>query len=82
MEKVSDFGGKEGEPKWFSVDDGVMGGVSKGKLSVEDGTLVFSGKLSLENNGGFSSLRSGDKKYDFSGKGGFRDAGKGGWTDL
>ncbi|MGJ8642834.1 MAG: CIA30 family protein [Luteolibacter sp.] len=68
MEKISGFDGKEGEPKWFSVDDGVMGGVSKGGLVVENGTLVFSGKLSLENNGGFSSLRSGDKEYDFSGK--------------
>lgn len=71
MEKVSDFERKAGEPEWFSVDDGVMGGVSKGGLVIEDGKLVFSGKLSLENNGGFSSLRTGDKNYDFTGKEGF-----------
>lgn len=71
MKLISGFDGKEDEPEWFSVDDGVMGGVSKGGLVVEDGTMIFSGKLSLENNGGFSSLRSGEKKYDFSGKEGF-----------
>ena len=48
-----------------------MGGVSKGKPVTNDGTMVFSGKLSLENNGGFSSLRTGDRKYDFTGKDGF-----------
>lgn len=71
LTKISEFDGNAGEPKWFSVDDGVMGGVSKGTLVIKDGVLVFSGKLSLENDGGFSSLRTGDRKYDFSGKGGF-----------
>jgi hypothetical protein len=36
-----------------------MGGVSDGRLKVtEEGTLEFSGTLSLENNGGFASVRS------------------------
>lgn len=44
-----------------------MGGLSKGKVSfTEDGTLLFNGKLSLENNGGFSSLRTRDVKLDLS----------------
>ena len=44
---------------WRVVDDGVMGGRSKGNLNVsEDGVLTFSGTLSLENRGGFSSLRT------------------------
>jgi len=43
---------------WQTVDDGVMGGRSVGRLKVtEAGTLAFSGNLSLENNGGFSSAR-------------------------
>ncbi|WKN44356.1 CIA30 family protein [Tunicatimonas pelagia] len=43
---------------WRVVDDGVMGGVSSGKFTVsEDGFGVFAGKVSLENNGGFSSVR-------------------------
>ena len=44
-----------------------MGGRSKGQLSFTDsGTLQFTGKLSLENNGGFSSLRTRDLKLDLS----------------
>ena len=40
---------------WISVNDGVMGGVSKGGFKRTDaGTMVFSGDLSLENNGGFA----------------------------
>lgn len=46
--------------EWEVVNDGVMGGISKGNFSVSDeGILNFSGTLSLENNGGFSSIRSG-----------------------
>ena len=57
----------ETTPQWFPVNDGVMGGLSKGKPTVKDGSLHFRGDLSLENNGGFSSIRTaGD--YDFSGK--------------
>lgn len=42
---------------WRAVNDGVMGGVSSGSM-VQDGEhLVFTGDLSLENNGGFSSVR-------------------------
>jgi uncharacterized surface protein with fasciclin (FAS1) repeats len=45
--------------EWRVVDDGVMGGLSKGNLEVsEEGILTFFGKLSLENNGGFSSIRT------------------------
>ena len=43
---------------WNVVNDTVMGGVSSGRLVVEDGMLVFSGELSLDNNGGFASVRS------------------------
>ena len=43
---------------WIIVDDVVMGGKSSGtfKLSTE-GYGVFEGSVSLENNGGFSSVR-------------------------
>ena len=44
---------------WQVVDDGVMGGLSRGNISVSKaGILTFSGTLSLKNNGGFSSIRS------------------------
>lgn len=53
--------------EWRVVNDGVMGGLSKGKLEIiDDGVLKFSGNLSLENNGGFSSIRTGNLKRDLS----------------
>lgn len=42
---------------WSAVNDGVMGGLSEGGPDIRDGVLHFSGNLSLENNGGFSSIR-------------------------
>lgn len=43
---------------WTIVDDRVMGGRSQGNLEInKSGHAVFSGDVSLENNGGFSSLR-------------------------
>lgn len=52
---------------WRIVDDGVMGGLSKGKVTLSDsGVLRFSGKLSLENNGGFSSIRTARINLDLS----------------
>ncbi|NNE91878.1 MAG: hypothetical protein HKN23_09550, partial [Verrucomicrobiales bacterium] len=53
--------------KWQVVNDGVMGGLSQGKLEItDDGTMRFTGNLSLKNNGGFSTVRSGDVSYNLS----------------
>ena len=43
---------------WFPIDDGVMGGCSRSRL-VHDpaGFAVFEGVVSLENGGGFASVR-------------------------
>jgi monofunctional biosynthetic peptidoglycan transglycosylase len=47
------------EPNWYIVDDDVMGGVSSSKIDFSDkGIMSFSGTMSLDNNGGFSSVRS------------------------
>ncbi len=65
------FDFQPGVPPWNSVDDNVMGGVSSsGGRITEDGTLLFSGTMSLENNGGFASLRSPWNPIDLSGKDG------------
>lgn len=57
----------EDEPSWYSVDDDVMGGVSSSKVAVtEPGMLLFSGTMSLENNGGFASTRSSWYAMDLS----------------
>lgn len=42
---------------WVSRDDGVMGGLSKGNFALKPGgPAVFSGRVSLDNDGGFSSV--------------------------
>jgi len=52
---------------WFVVDDGVMGGLSRGNFkSSKEGTSVFWGTVSLENNGGFSSVRYRQSPTDVS----------------
>jgi hypothetical protein len=55
---VFDFGADGSADGWGVVNDTVMGGVSSGQLALTDGVLVFTGDLSLENNGGFASMRS------------------------
>ncbi len=56
---------------WRPVDDVVMGGRSASTARVSDaGTLLFAGVVSLEDGGGFASLRCGPAGHDFSGAGG------------
>lgn len=53
-----DFNKYSSANDWRIVDDVVMGGESNGRFSIDnDGHGVFEGKISLENNGGFSSVR-------------------------
>ncbi|TVS20826.1 MAG: CIA30 family protein [Planctomycetaceae bacterium] len=53
-----DFGDPEVAQRWQTVNDGVMGGVSDGQFKISDQTMEFFGTLSMENNGGFTSVRS------------------------
>jgi NADH dehydrogenase [ubiquinone] 1 alpha subcomplex assembly factor 1 len=54
-----DFAAPNAAQAWQPVNDGVMGGVSDGRFKItEQGTMEFFGTLSLENNGGFASVRS------------------------
>lgn len=60
-----DFTGSEAAKEWQNINDGVMGGASEGKFKITDKkTLEFYGTLSLENNGGFASVRTKAKKLD------------------
>src|SRR5664279_6128413 len=44
---------------WHPIDDGVMGGVSFSQLRFDsNGYAVFKGEVSLQNNGGFASVRT------------------------
>lgn len=42
---------------WQAINDVVMGGISSGAMVREADGLRFTGELSLENNGGFASVR-------------------------
>ncbi len=54
-----DFQKAEAAKDWQTINDDVMGGVSEGHFQItENGTLEFFGTLSLENNGGFASVRT------------------------
>lgn len=56
---VVDFSDAEELASWRPVNDSVMGGHSKSRIwSTQEGLGLFAGKLSLENNGGFASVRS------------------------
>jgi monofunctional biosynthetic peptidoglycan transglycosylase len=58
-----EFAGADAAKEWQAVNDGVMGGVSVGTFKITDKkTLEFSGTLSLENNGGFASVRTRARK--------------------
>ena len=55
---IYDFNKNSSSRDWRIIDDGVMGGLSQGKLSIDaEGNGVFAGTVSLENYGGFSSVR-------------------------
>lgn len=45
------------QQRWYAVDDGVMGGESQSTFSVVEDEGRFYGEVSLENGGGFASVR-------------------------
>ena len=64
---IFDFSDESNLSSWSVVDDVVMGGKSNGKLYLSDEHHgIFEGHVSLENNGGFSSVRHRVKEQDIS----------------
>jgi monofunctional biosynthetic peptidoglycan transglycosylase len=60
-----DFTDPQAAVGWVAIHDVVMGGVSSGGIeSTEAGSMLFEGIVSLENNGGFASIRSRPKSWD------------------
>jgi uncharacterized surface protein with fasciclin (FAS1) repeats len=55
---VFDFNDPSSVRAFGVVLDGVMGGLSTGRVSSGVGSMVFDGETSLRNNGGFSSIRA------------------------
>ena len=67
-----DFQAPTNSPAWQIVNDDVMGGVSTSRFQIlTNGGAVFSGVVSLENNGGFASVRSSPTRHDLTGCGCF-----------
>ncbi len=56
-----DFTNPNEVEQWQVINDGVMGGRSRGYFLALDGEAVFEGTVSLENSGGFTSVR---KSFD------------------
>ena len=54
------------EDSWRPLNDGVMGGLSEGRITWEEG-MHWVGQTRLENNGGFSSVRAAWGEYDLEG---------------
>jgi monofunctional biosynthetic peptidoglycan transglycosylase len=66
MKMVVDFAEPEAA-RWRVVNDGVMGGRSNSDVELtDDDTALFTGSLSLENNGGFASIRGSFPTLDLS----------------
>ena len=62
-----DFGKSIGAVRsWSALNDGVMGGRSTGVVDYGRKTMTWAGAVSLENNGGFSSVRSEWGEQDLS----------------
>ena len=62
-----DFSAATNAVAWQIVNDDVMGGVSASTFSVTNGVAVFRGEVSLQNNGGFASVRLSPARQNFTG---------------
>lgn len=65
-ELIVNFGNFKAGNNWIVVNDGVMGGESNSKATILENSLLFGGNISLENNGGFASIRSELTNVDLS----------------
>ena len=67
MLTLMDFNEEQAFSCWANVNDGVMGGISEsGFMPTDHGSGLFSGNVSLENNGGFASLQARFRAIDLS----------------
>jgi hypothetical protein len=64
-----DFASAASVAEWSSIDDSVMGGVSRSRLRFAGGHAVFEGSVSLNHNGGFASVRSRPRDLGLPGAG-------------
>ncbi len=55
---IFDFTQESSAKGWYIVNDGVMGGLSEGQFATNKGLAVFKGKVSTDNNGGFTMIQN------------------------
>lgn len=64
-----DFKSGEELARWQVINDDVMGGRSQADFVLTElGTAMFEGRVSLENNGGFSSVRCSTGRVELDGQ--------------
>ncbi len=63
---IINFGLEKDGSDWRIINDDVMGGKSQSEAKLTAKTLYFKGNTSLENNGGFVSIRSPFQNFDLS----------------
>lgn len=64
---ILDFTTPDSGLTWEAIDDRIMGGISLSQPLYTKGVgLRFSGEVSLQNNGGFASIRSSQAQFDLS----------------
>lgn len=71
MKTLFQFTGDSPASSWRSTNDGVMGGLSRGGATITEEGMLFTGVLSLENNGGFSWIHAAGR-FDLSDYNGIR----------
>jgi monofunctional biosynthetic peptidoglycan transglycosylase len=65
---IIDFSHKDDYKNWRIVNDGVMGGISESEMIATDSSIaIFQGNVSLENNGGFASVRMMSPDFNLDG---------------
>lgn len=67
-----DFSAGDEKDQWRIINDGVMGGLSQSRIDIiqdsrSNSIAVFQGELSLENYGGFASVRRAPRDYGIKG---------------
>lgn len=62
---IFNFNSNQSESTWRIINDSVMGGISNSNIVQSNADYVtFRGNVSLENNGGFASIRSKPTQYE------------------
>jgi len=65
---IFDFSLPSEEKKWEIITDEVMGGISQSQMFITSNkTAIFRGEVSLENYGGFASIRTQTQDYQLDG---------------